>query len=94
MEIAIRIAVGAPPHQVARVIVRKAIFVTAVGVLLGLGMSLFTTRLLEGLLFGITPRDPLALASGVLVLTTASVLASAIPALRAARIDPAITFRS
>lgn len=93
-EIAIRLAVGALPQQVARTIVSNGILLTTVGVLLGLGVSLFATRLLDGLLFGVTARDPIAMASGVALLLAASAMAAAIPAARAARIDPATTFRS
>ncbi len=93
-EIGIRMSLGAASRQVERMILGEG------GVLLGLGLglgivgSIVTSRMMRGLLFGVAPSDPLTLliVAGIMVLI--GVLACWIPALRAARIDPAIALRA
>ncbi len=87
-EIGIRMSLGAAPREVLTMVVLDGGKLLAAGTALGLVGSVGVTRLLEGLLFGVTPGDPRTLAAVVLVMTTVGLGATAGPALRAARIDP------
>ena len=87
-EIGLRVALGARPADVARLVGRRALGLAAGGLALGLALSLAAGRFLEGLLWGVRPHDAPSLASVALALALVAGLASAIPALRAARIDP------
>jgi predicted permease len=89
-EIGVRMALGARPSEVARQVVRDALRVVGVGVVVGVVAAFGTGRLLERLLFGVTPSDPLtyALVLGVLALVT--MVAAYLPARRAARVDPIV----
>jgi ABC-type antimicrobial peptide transport system permease subunit len=64
-----------------------------IGIALGLAGAWALTRLLRGMLYGVSPMDPLALAAGVLVLSLIALLACWLPARRAARIDPMVALR-
>jgi predicted permease len=92
-EIAVRIAIGANPRQVARVFVREGSLVIAAGLALGLVASFGTGRLLESQLFGVSPGDPVALATAVAALGAAGLLAVWWPSRRASATDPAIALR-
>jgi ABC-type antimicrobial peptide transport system permease subunit len=70
------------------------LILTAVGLVLGLGGAIAVTRLLESLLFGVRPADPLALAAGVGFMTTVALLACYVPARRATRVDPMVVLRA
>jgi putative ABC transport system permease protein len=93
-EIGVRLALGARPGQVVTAVVRQGLGLAALGVTLGLGCAWASTRLLAGLLFGVTPTDPLTLAAGAALLAGVAVGASYLPARRAARIDPVIALRA
>ncbi|HEX5830597.1 MAG TPA: ABC transporter permease [Gemmatimonadaceae bacterium] len=93
-EIGIRIALGARVAQVGRMFVWRSLRLGVIGAVLGLGAALAATRLLEALLFGVSPSDPLVLASVPLVLLAVAVVASLAPALRAARTDPVVALRA
>ncbi len=93
-EIGIRMALGAQIRDVLHLIVSQGVRTLALGLLLGLGTALLLGRLLQSQLYGITPQDPL---THLLVLATLGfigLLACLIPALRAARVDPAEALRS
>jgi putative ABC transport system permease protein len=93
-EIGLRIAIGAPPRAVVgRVLVRSAVL-TAVGLAAGLAGAAATTRWLGTLLFGVSPVDPAVLGAVAAALAAVSMLASTVPAARAARVDPMIALRS
>ncbi|HEY1945404.1 MAG TPA: ABC transporter permease [Bryobacteraceae bacterium] len=92
-EIGVRMALGATPGNVAALTVRIAARWTALGALLGLAGSLVMSRLLRGLLFDISPRDPAALSIAVAVLLFTAALAVWLPTARATRVDPAICLR-
>jgi putative ABC transport system permease protein len=92
-EIGVRMALGATPRNVAALTLRIAARWTAFGALLGLAGSLAISRLLRGLLFDVSPRDPAALSIAVAVLLFTAALAVWLPAARAARVDPAICLR-
>ena len=89
-EIAVRRAVGAQAGHVIRLIVGQGLRLVAVGLVLGLGAALAVARLLEGLLYEITPWDVGTYFGALTVLSGAALLATVIPALRAATIAPLI----
>jgi putative ABC transport system permease protein len=93
-ELGVRIALGAQLGDVLRLIVGAGVRFALVGIVVGIGISLATGRLVAPLLYGVSPRDPLILGGvGALLLSVAAV-ASAIPALRATRVDPNIALRA
>jgi len=92
-EIGIRMALGADSRRVARSVVGEGLRVAATGVFAGLIIALFTTRLASGLLYGVSPRDPLTLGAVVLTLLAVSAIANYLPARRAARVDPLTALR-
>ncbi len=92
-EIGVRLALGARPADVRRMVVRRAVGDAASGVIAGLIGAVVTTRALASLLFGVSPTDPVALAGAAAVLLVTAVAASWLPARRAARLDPAIALR-
>jgi putative ABC transport system permease protein len=92
-EIGVRMALGASRGRVIQLILARTLGLTAGGVIAGVCVSLWASRFVASLLFGVEPRDVLALATAVLILTVVALLASAIPAARASRIDPARALR-
>src|SRR5262249_24076460 len=92
-EIGIRLALGAQKRELKRMFVRQAFVLTAIGIILGLGASAGVTRLMQSLLFEISPLDPFAYAAAPVVLIVAALLASYVPARRAAAVDPIKTLR-
>lgn len=92
-ELGIRMALGAVPRAVIGIVMRRALFLTAVGVTIGLAAAWGASRLLRGLIFGISSTDPLTYAGQTLLIVTACALASYLPARRAARIDPVEALR-
>jgi putative ABC transport system permease protein len=93
-EIGIRMALGASRGNVLALIVRRGVLYAGFGIAAGVAAALFLTRLMEGLLFGVAPRDPLTFVAVSAVLLVIAALASLIPALRAARVDPLEALRS
>jgi predicted permease len=93
-EIGIRVALGAQAREAKRMFIRYGLALAAVGIVCGLGASVGLTRLMASLLFGISPLDPMTYAAVPIILATASVLASYLPARRAAAVDPAETLRA
>ncbi|MFN8572074.1 MAG: FtsX-like permease family protein [Gemmatimonadaceae bacterium] len=87
-EIGVRMALGASSAAVLRMVVREGLAMSAVGVVLGIAGALALTRLLQSLLFGVTPADPVTFAGVSILLTLVAVLASIVPARRAASVDP------
>jgi len=92
-ELGIRIALGARPGRVVLMVVREGLALSAVGVGAGLALVAAVTPLLRSVLFGVSPLDPASVGSGVAVLLGAGVAASALPALRAAGVDPVQSLR-
>jgi putative ABC transport system permease protein len=92
-EIGIRMALGARPGSVLRLIVGQGVVLAAIGVALGIAGALALTRVLTTLLFGVTPTDSSTLALVVLILIGSAVLASYLPARRAMRVDPSVALR-
>ncbi len=93
-ELGIRLALGARPGDVLRLIVRQGALQIAFAAAIGLVLALLTGRLLTALLFHISPADPLALAGATLVLSGAGLLACWLPARRATRVNPLTALRS
>jgi len=93
-EIAIRTALGASPGEVVGLVLRKAALLSAAGIGCGLALTVAATRALAGLLFEVTPTDAPTYAAVVTLLAFVALLAAAIPAIRAARIDGAQVLRS
>jgi len=87
-EIGVRIALGAQPGQVERLVVGGALRLAAFGLLIGLIGAAAVARVLGGLLYGVAPWDPVSYLAAVLVLGAVAGLAGWIPARRAARVDP------
>jgi predicted permease len=94
LEIGIRMALGASPGEVRRLILRETLRLAVVGVALGLVGALGLTRLAASLLYGVTPTDPLTFAAVVVILTGVAALAGYLPAWRAARIEPMAALRT
>jgi predicted permease len=92
-EIGIRLALGAQPAQVRGMILRESAGITAVGILVGLGVALLLTQAVKSMLYGIVPDDPFTLASAVLLLLAVALAASWIPARRAAGVEPVVALR-
>jgi ABC-type antimicrobial peptide transport system permease subunit len=93
-EIGIRMALGAVPRQILRLVVSQSAWVVGGGLLVGTLGALAATRLLVGLLFQVRPTDPLTFAGTALVLVAVAAGATLVPALRALRTDPAHALRS
>jgi ABC-type antimicrobial peptide transport system permease subunit len=87
-EIGVRMAVGASPADVLRLVIGQGMRLALLGLGIGLALAIAATRLIQSLLFGLSPTDPLTLAAIALLLLAVTVLASWIPARRAARVDP------
>jgi putative ABC transport system permease protein len=87
-EFGIRMALGAEPGSILRLIMRDVFSVVAVGLLAGIAMSLAATRLLQQLLFGIGPRDTVTLVVGVAALSIVALVAGYLPARRATKVNP------
>jgi predicted permease len=92
-ELAIRHALGATPSGLALLVVRQALVTTGLGLALGIGAALSCAGLLRSLLFGVSPADPLTLASVAAILLATGAAASYLPARRAAAADPATALR-
>jgi len=92
-EIGIRFALGAASADVVRLVLREALALAAIALAVGLAGSLALTRVLQTLLFEITPTDPATLASVCIVILAVSALAAILPARRATRVDPMIALR-
>jgi len=93
-EIGVRMALGAQPGSVYRLILQEAAWLAAAGIAIGLACSVVAATLIRGLLFGIQPWDVPTLAAVAAVLGIAAVLASFIPARRAASVDPVEALRA
>jgi predicted permease len=93
-EIGVRLALGAPRGSVALMVVKQSLAVTAGGVALGLAGSLAFGRLIGGFLYGVAPHDAIGLLTVPALLLLSATTVTAIPALRAARVDPQRALRS
>jgi len=92
-EIGVRMALGANPGQVRRMVVLQGMRLNLIGVILGIVASLALTRLMKSMLFGVTPWDPATIVIVVLLLISVTLLAAYLPARRASRVDPIVALR-
>jgi len=92
-EIGIRLALGAEAGQVRWMVLREAFAVELIGLGAGIPAAIAATRLVKGLLFGLSPNDPVSLAGGAIVLVVMGIAAAFIPAWRASRINPNVALR-
>ncbi|MEX2285116.1 MAG: ABC transporter permease [Gemmatimonadota bacterium] len=93
-EIGVRMALGAQPRGVLGLITRDGLRLALIGGVVGLTLALAASRLLSFMLYGISPFDPLTIGAVSVLMMGLSLIASVIPARRAARVDPAIALRS
>jgi putative ABC transport system permease protein len=93
-ELGVRVALGATPGNLMSLIVGHGARLAAAGLVVGLGLALLSGRLLQGLLFNVTSRDPFILAIVCLTVAAATLAACYIPGRRAARADPMLSLRS
>jgi putative ABC transport system permease protein len=93
-EIGVRMALGAKRRDVVRLVLNQGMVLAGLGIAFGVAGSLALSRFLEGYLYRIKPTDPLTLTAACAILAIAAVLASYLPARRAASIDPTRALRS
>jgi ABC-type antimicrobial peptide transport system permease subunit len=92
-ELGLRMALGAGPSNLLRLVMSRGLMLVAGGVLLGAAVAFGLTRLLGNLLYQVSPRDPLAFGAAFGVMTIAALAACFLPAWRATRTDPARALR-
>jgi putative ABC transport system permease protein len=93
-EIGLRVALGAQPADILRMVVQRGLVVSVIGVALGLPAAFALAQLIRGLLFGVTAADPMVFVGVPVLLVAVAALASYLPARRAMRIDPTAALRS
>jgi putative ABC transport system permease protein len=93
-EIGVRMALGAEARQIRALFIRRGMMVAAAGVLIGVSAAAAFTRIMQSLLFGITPLDPVTFIVMPIILAAAALLATYLPATRATWVDPVETMRA
>jgi len=93
-EIGVRLAIGAAPGDVVRLFVREGAMLTVIGLACGLAGALATAQALNSLLFGVRATDPATFAIVAVALALVALVASYVPARRAARVDPMTALRT
>jgi ABC-type antimicrobial peptide transport system permease subunit len=93
-ELGIRLALGAAPGAVRRMVVRQGLGLVVTGLVIGLAGALALVRVMSSLLYGVEPTDPLTFLSVAAVLIGVAIAASYLPARRATRVDPIIALRA
>ncbi len=92
-EIAIRLALGGDRGHVVRMVLKLGMQMVAVGLIIGVALSIATNRLLQSELWGTTPTDPMTFAAGILVTLAIGAIACLVPARRAVRVEPMVALR-
>ncbi len=93
MEFGVRMALGAQPGSILRLVMRDVVLVLAGGLAAGISISLATVHLLQKMLFGLGARDPVALTAAVGTLSAVAFIAAYLPARRATKVDPMVALR-
>lgn len=93
-EIGVRVALGAEPGAVLRLVVGGGLRLTGAGIVIGAALAVVATRVLESMLYDVSPTDPIAFGTVALLVGAVALVASYVPARRALRIDPAETLRA
>jgi len=93
-EVSIRVALGAQPNQVQSLFVKRGILLACAGSLAGTAAAMVLSRWVASLLFGVTARDPATYVASALIVSTAALIASYLPARRAASVDPMESLRA
>jgi predicted permease len=93
-EIGVRMALGAQPRDVLRLVLARALRIVVAGLIVGLSGAVGVTRVLQRFLFGVTPTDPIAFTIVTLLLMAVGLMAAWLPARRATRIDPCAALRA
>jgi putative ABC transport system permease protein len=93
-EIGIRAALGASPRKIAELVIQNALALTLFGLVVGIAGTIGLARFLSSVLFEVSPYDPLALGTAVVILAVTALFACLIPIRRAIRLDPIIALRS
>lgn len=93
-ELGIRMAMGAAPADIARLVAGQSVVLTVIGLVLGLPLALLFARLLRALLYGVPPTDPATYAAVTMLLGLAVLIATAVPVRRAIRADPLAALRA
>jgi putative ABC transport system permease protein len=93
-EIGIRMAVGAQVSDVRALFLRHGLWLTAIGITIGIALSLVLTRVMSALLFGVKPTDPMTYVAVSAALAAVALFATHVPARRAARVDPIVALRA
>ena len=93
-EIGIRMALGAQRGAVLSMVIRQALGLAAAGVLIGGAGALLLTRLMDNLLYGVRPTDPMTFFTVAVLLTLVAAAAATLPGLRATRVDPVVALRA
>ena len=88
-----RMALGARPFDVLKLVVRQGMILALMGVVVGLAGALALTRVMSSLLFGVTERDPITFGVVAVLLVAVAFIACFVPARRATRVDPLIALR-
>jgi ABC-type antimicrobial peptide transport system permease subunit len=93
-ELGIRMALGADARSVVALFLKRSALLAIVGAVAGIAAAIVSARLVAGMLYGVAPSDPVTYIGAAMLLGAASLAATAIPALRAARVDPTLTLRA
>jgi predicted permease len=93
-EIGVRMALGAERSSVRWMIVKQSLVLVGLGLLLGIPAALMGTRLVESMLFELTPRDPATIAGAAVAMLAVALAAAYVPAVRASRVDPIVALRA
>ena len=92
-EIGIRLALGAQTSTLLWMVLRETLVLLAAGLLVGVPITLASTRILKSQLYQLSPLDPLAIGSAIAIIAAMTVLAAWLPARRAAKVDPMVALR-
>jgi len=93
-ELGVRIALGATPENIRGLMLRQGARLAGAGLTIGLVLAVLSSRLLQGLLFGVAPRDPLVLVAVAATIAVATLAACYVPVRRAVRVDPMAALRA